>query len=728
MDAIKVAIRLIIILTSTVGADTLESPYLSLEVDTATGGWAVIDKKSGVRWPTAGTASVGDAEWLGTEWQRAWCGIPDSVRLVSGEAGVVFSLIEDRRAVQLRYEGKAGRPVSIMQDALAMGADEAGYMVVPCREGLLIPADSGKRFERMFGTSDYEGFHMNMLGLVKSGGALAVVWDDAYTFAEISNNQKAADGKLTARFELRGSADAITLLPLGKGDWNRLAEGYRDYAKRHGFAVTLREKIRRDPHVERMLGASNAKLWTCLARRMNEQSTAEESVKVRWTFEEAAQIAEHLHNDLEIERCFFMMGGWSEGGYDCRHPDNLPANPECGGNEALADAVTRIQSLGYVGCLHDNVQDMYRDARSWSPDSIEKRPDGSLITGGRWLGGRAYMVCAPKQVELAKRPQNLPGISRLFGPWSYFIDTTYAVGPRECFDPNHPIDRNLDIAWKTRLSDYAREAFGIFGSECGREWALPHSDFFEGLVSVSGRYYHNLPFEDFGATVIPFFEMVYHDCQICYGKYGYAAEKAAECVAHHVLCARPLYYHSFGDHLYWQSAQGGEGPDAPDEARYARCDNGWAAGRHPWDVFIKNTHEVLGPLHHATAHERLNRLRFLNKEKTVRRASYGSGADAVHVTVNFGVADYEVETVFGGTVVLPRWGFVVEGPRFVAFCSRTWAGERYERPSLFTVRPAGEANLEDASRVRIFHAFGDSTIQWRGQSHNVARQRIVSAQ
>jgi len=169
-----------------------------------------------------------------------------------------------------------------------------------------------------------------------------------------------------------------------------------------------------------------------------------------------------------------------------------------------------------VGCLHDNVQDMYADAKSFDLSFIEKDASGNPKQGGRWLGGRAWMVCAPKQLELAQRPQNLPEISRLFKPWSYFIDTTYAVGPRECSDPAHPLDRNSDIAWKQKLSDFARDTFDLFGSECGREWALPHSDFFEGLVAVSGRYYHNLDPASLGATVIPFWEMVYHDCQIAY--------------------------------------------------------------------------------------------------------------------------------------------------------------------------------------------------------------------
>ncbi|MHC4464865.1 MAG: DUF5696 domain-containing protein [Planctomycetota bacterium] len=347
---------------------------------------------------------------------------------------MLFALVDEGKALELRYEGKTDGSVRVLEDALAVTDIEGGYTIVPCREGLLIPANSGKSFKRVFGTSDYEGCHMNMLGFIKGGSALIVTWDDAYVFPELKSTvheDKPYHQKLTATLELRRSARLVRLMPLGKGDWNTIAVGYRRYAEKQGLAVTLREKIRRDPHVELMVGAANAKLWTCLARRMNEQSTKAESVKVRWTFDEAAQIAEHLRKDVGIKRCLFMIGGWTEGGYDCRHPDNLPANPECGGNNALADAIKRVQALRYVACLHDNVQDMYRDAKSWDPAFIEKRPNGSLITGGRWLGGRAYMVCAPKQLELAKRRQNLPDIHKLFSPWSYFIDTTYAVGPRE---------------------------------------------------------------------------------------------------------------------------------------------------------------------------------------------------------------------------------------------------------------------------------------------------------
>jgi len=711
----------------------LESRSLMVEVNDVTGRWTLLDKRSTARWPSEGMAGPGAATWLEGDFVEAESTDKNSVclRKENGKA-VIFALVDEGQAFEIRYEGKADGVVRVLDDALAVTDVEGGLTIVPCREGLLIPADGGKAFKQVFGTSDYEGCHMNMLGFIKGGSALVVTWDDAYVFPELESTRPADKPyrqKLTATLELRRSARAVRLMPLGKGNWNTVAAGYRRYAEKRGFAVTLREKIRRQPHVELMIGAANAKLWTCLARRMNEDSTKEESVKVHWTFDEAAQVAEHLRKDVGIGRSLFIIGGWTEGGYDCRHPDNLPANPECGGNEALANAIKRVQALGYVACLHDNVQDMYRDAKSWNPAFIEKNPDGSLIKGGRWLGGRAYMVCAPKQLELAQRPQNLPEINKLFSPWSYFIDTTYAVGPRECYDPNHPIGRNDDIAWKIRLSDYTRGMFGTFGSECGREWALPHSDFFEGLVGVSGRYYHNLKPEDFGATVIPFFEMVYHDCQICYGKYGYPSDKAAEYVTHHILCARPLHYHSFPDHLYWQSATGQGKADkeaqGSDPACWTRSDNGWAEGMHSTDIFLKNTHEVLGPLHTVTAHERLSQMEFLTKDLTVRQATYGTGQNATKTIVNFGNTEAQVTSKMGGNVVLPPFGFVIEGPRFVAFYANSWDGEEYPKGSLFTLQAMDNKDLSETGRLRIFHAFGPDSIRWNGELYRVQREQVI---
>jgi hypothetical protein len=206
---------------------------------------------------------------------------------------------------------------------------------------------------------------------------------------------------------------------------------------------------------------------------------------------------------------------------------------------------------------------MYRDSPSWDESYLQKNPGGQPALGGRWAGGRAYITCSRRAVDLAKRPQNLAAVKKLTSADSYFIDTTYAAGLQECYDPRHPLTRADDLKWKQAISDYAREVFGSFGSECGREWAIPHADFFEGLTGVSGTYYHDKNLlARLGAVPVPLFEMVYRDCIAMYGKYGYDIHRSAEYVLHHVHIGRPLNYHSVPSHLYWKE-KAGAGAGAP---------------------------------------------------------------------------------------------------------------------------------------------------------------------
>lgn len=671
-----------------------ENPRLKLIPPTAPGGHtSVTDNRGGVTWDLGELASLKGA------------------RLSADGLSIILSVALDTTA-----------PVHLLKQALPIAAADAGCALVPAREGLLLPSDGPAAFTQAFPTSDYEGCHMNMMGFLKGGAALLMTWDDPYITPELKKSASGLSCTVRTRRPPHGdqAATSLTLTPLGKGDWNTVAAAYREVARAKGLVVTLREKAKRNPETEKLFGASNAKLWQCLFRRRNEESTKDELVKVNWTFGEAAQVAEHLKRDLGIDRCLFTIGGWTEGGYDCRHPDALPANSECGGNEALADATARIRALGYVACFHDNYQDMYRDAKSWNPGAIQKRRDGSLMTGGRWLGGRAYLVCAPETLALASRPQNLPAVQKLFAPQAYFIDTTYAVGPQECFDPNHPLNRGDDIRWKQKLSDYCRDVFGLFGSECGREWAIPHSDFFEGLSGVAGKYFHNnIDPAKLGATVVPLFEMVYHDCEVVYGKYAYRPEQAAEYVAHHILCGRTLNYHSIPTHLYWKEApQENERPlPADGRGSFARADGGWGERLCRTDRFMKNTHEILGPLAALTAHSRLAKLEFLTPDRAVRRATWtgDGGKVTATVTVNFGAAPFDAASPLGQSVTLPQWGFLIESPGYVAFHATRWAGKTYASPVLFTIR-------RDGPRAHIFHGFGDAHMTWLGQELDVPRE------
>jgi len=713
-------------------APVLENQDLRVEVDPA-GAVRLLDKQSGVTWPLGTphivytdhevvpvkpSGSVRSGE--GTLSYAADPQLEFHIRLESNPPAMIYSF----SGPFVSFVGKEIQEVQLIRRGLAVGPGEANYYAVPNRMGVRVTAEGDKPYG--FRLPAYQtwgpGYSMAMLGAVKEGSALLVTWDAPYT--ELMVDYTVQPRQLTAGLALRDSARTLRLQPLGRGGYVEIAGAYRSVARRRGLIKPLAERVKENPGIAKLFGAADIKPFTFI-RQVARGKDGKDRLEINFTFDEAAALAEHLRRDLDMDRAMLILAGWIRRGYDNQHPDILPAAPELGGNPGLADCSRRTKALGWIFGLHDNYQDLYQDAPSWSQEHIIKNPDGSMLKGGAWAGGQCYLICSRKGLELAMRPQNLPAIQKLFAPWCYFIDTTYAVGPRECSDPKHPLDRNQDIAWKSRLSDKARDLFGLFGSECGREWALPHSDFFEGLVGVGGRSFHNLKPETLGAKVIPFWEMIYHDCQACYGKYGYAADRAAGYVAHHVLAARPLHYHSIPDHRYWTESASEKPATGPD-AVYLRTDRGWAAGLCLTDVFLKNTHEVLGPLAAETAHERLTRLEFLSGDGAVRRATYGQGDRAMQVTVNFGASDAPVQSSRGGDVLLPAWGFTIDGPKFAAFYAKRWGGRDYPEGALFTLQAVEGPTLERAPKVRVFHGFGDPRLSWQDSNHEVPREKVIT--
>jgi hypothetical protein len=717
----------------------LESPEIRFCLSPQQNAWSLTDKRGRVAW--------GNADDLGS-WIALVSGVGDQAKrialtvasvekkqdalacrlasLAGKDSGLsaVFRVVDDALLVYL--EAGPGEPfptVELFITGLEASAAEGGEALIPVRMGLLVQAP-GEPFAQRFGTYEYEGAHMAMAGLFQSGAALMASWGDPYVTLNLSRVVEGDTPVLRMGFTLTKTARSLQLRCLGKGGLSALAEAYRARAEALGYRRTWVDKRKERPQVDRLFGASNFKLWTALARRIDE-NLVEQSVEIKWTFDEVAQIAEHLRNDLELDGVLFHLGGWTHYGYDCKHPDIMPANPECGGNEGLVDCARRVQACGYLFCLHDNVQDMYRDAPSWDERWLQKEADGSPHKGGVWLGGQAYYTCAREALKLAQRPQNLPLVRDVVHPDLYFIDTTYAVGPQECYDPRHPLTKQEDIHWKQALSDYARGLFGMFGSECGREWAVPHADFFEGLASVSGRYYHRLYPEELGGVVVPFFDMVFRDCIAIHGKYGYRPEEMAEQVIHHVAMGRTLYYHSVPAHLYWEEDPRDEipWPDGPyDAAVFTRAHNGWAEGMCRWDRFIKNTHEVLSPLNRLTSETLIERYDFLDEQRLVRKTTFGNGVTAV---VNGSAEVYEARSTICGTVRLPSYGFLVEAGTFVAFHALSWGGIAYDAPVLFTLTSLDGRSLAESEEVRVFHGFGDARLSWRGGVVEAKRERVV---
>lgn len=467
----------------------------------------------------------------------------------------------------MRNKGKLADTcgVQILNRSFPVSNNDHGATVVGYRTGERLDTKRSLRpITRNWGTTYSWDSTMAMMGQEKDGCALLVNWTHphtAYTFTSSWTAAEAMPGTVvqTMTVRLDPGAKECFVRPLGKGSYVEIAKAYRQVAMNLGLVKTWKKKeAESGPAVRKMAGAADFKPFvfnrSVPTSRYNRSGKVE--TYVGYTLDEVSQIAEHLHNDLGIDKAMMVLAGWIHGGYDNQHPDPLPVAPELGGNEELVKASKRIRDTGFLFGLHDNYQDMYEDAPSWNPDYVAKNRDGSLVAGGNWAGGPCWIVCAEKQVELASRKEtNLPKIEELFHPTIYFIDTIFAAGLYSCFDPKHPETRADDLKYKIKLCQLARKHFGLFGSEEGREWAVPYADYMEGVfghrVNIKNKtsQFHS----HLGGDLIPLFEMVYGDCVNLYPHQSDRAVPGRDdyilaCIANAEV---PLY--NFAGHLYFKT-------------------------------------------------------------------------------------------------------------------------------------------------------------------------------
>jgi hypothetical protein len=555
---------------------TLQTPGWRFDVDRNGAAWALTDKSTGVLW-TSDPARPCFGELLlrngkrSTTWridrfddvkasaqQLQWMIRP----VVDGKpcgASVIFTVepVQEPDGLRLAYAAQSSGPwqvvrVRLLDNALTVTEEDAGRVYVPHRLG--IERVAARAFPGSEHWRTYDNLSMAMCGLVKEGSALLVNWDCVDTQLDVTGfwpDLPLVGGRRAygVSLEMESPQGACTIHPLGRGDYVQIAHAYRALAKAKGWLQPWSEKRKSYPTVDRIFGAADFKPFVLsrVVPSSRHSHNKQEHVHLGFTFDEVAQCAEHWRNDLGIDRAFVVLAGWIHRGYDVGHPDVLPAAPECGGNDGLVQAARRIRACGYLFGLHDNYQDMYEDAPSWGQQWLNKDSQGVAKRGGNWNGGQAWQVCAIKQVDLAARSEtNLPKIAQLFAPTIYFIDTVFAWGLVTCEDPAHPMTRLDDLKWKTRLCLLAKQHFGLFGSEEGREWSVPCADYLEGIF---GQQTDSPP-----GSVIPLFPLVYNDCvQIMTHQSNRIGPGDEKKVADHILFAQmPLP--SFGSHLYWKQA------------------------------------------------------------------------------------------------------------------------------------------------------------------------------
>jgi hypothetical protein len=634
--------------------------------------------------------------------------------------GSVFHIDLDKGTNTVEYRVDPSQDVEevlLLDRGLQLESGEKNYFTIPHRLGIMIPVKGEKSYTRRFPAyTTGSGYSMAMAGAVKDGSGILLHWEDPYTeiivdYTAGESEENRSGSRLTMGLAVRNSANLVRVQPIGEASYGDIAKAYRTVARRRGFLKTLKEKVSENPDVEKFFGSADFKPFAYMPTAPNTRwnETDETVVLFRFSFDECARLAQHFKEDLGIERSLLVLNGWINGGYDNLHPDILPAAEIMGGNKGLADCSRRVKELGWVFGLHDNYQDMYKEAKSWDESYLIKNPDGTSRQGGVWAGGQCWLICSRAAVDLASRPQNVPGVVKLCDPDLYFSDTIFAAGLYECSDPNHPATKVDDILYKQKLCDYLRKEVGLFGSEEGREWGVPHADYFEGLLSHKTGFHVRRDPPD---IIIPMFHIVFGDCIPIYTHQSDRPRPdEPDKILHHVLYAEmPVYY--FGEHLYWQDPKQDYKIEDEGKALYSQ------GGRfNRIDQFIKNTYEFLSPLHRLTATKAMNHHEFLTDDRTVEKTVFDTD---VEVIVNYGERDFS-----SGDVVLPQWGFLIRSPKLVAFCARSYDGLDYEEPTLFVIESRENLALSDSGKIRIYRGFGGDSVMLNGKTVTVDVERII---
>jgi len=297
-----------------------------------------------------------------------------------------------------------------------------------------------------------------------------------------------------------------------------------------------------------------------------------------------------------------------------------------------------LNELGFLTGRYDIYQDVYSpdtplawvNKEGW-PDCLDLMPNGDWMKG--WVSrenGKDYVggvLCSSCILDMARH--HVPEDLKTHAYGARFIDTTTASPMRECDSPKHPLTRTQDRENKMALLDYlSRDLKLVTGSETGVDMAVPHLDYFEGMMSLgpyrlqdSGYDLCSVkkPQDDFlrfqvGPFYrIPLFELVFHDCVVDYGYWGDSSNRLED-----FWDVRDLFNALYGTPPIW----------IMDPDRWARDK----------DRFVQS-YRTATEVARRTGYSEMLSHEFLTEDHTVQSTSF---ADGTKVWVNFGKKAYRL--------------------------------------------------------------------------------------
>ncbi|WP_244307291.1 hypothetical protein [Flavobacterium fluviatile] len=394
---------------------------------------------------------------------------------------------------------------------------DKGAAVIPEKQGVICPSYifpmNGGTFCQ-WDDATYYNKSMGKLELFNNGTGLTMPWWGTYNeksavigildestrpdmFYNINNNGQYLfnpEGKMSPYerlayldpiwdFNKTEEKKIITYTFIPNGDYVDMAKVYRKEAIKRGYFVSLKDKAKRDPDVNKLPGAIYMGVYGGYPHYVNMKGMA-------FTFDELQGIIKTTHDELKVDNAFFHAWGV----FSNFVPNCWPINEKLGGEPKLRAAVDLTKKFGYLYSSYHAYSATLENDPEFNTALFAKDDKGKLKnTGSRWDN-----IDPNKQVGLAQK--NLGKEIEALGLEADITDISFATFPEG------------DNKGLFDLAKYIDSLNLVNGTEHGQQQWIPYFDMFEGLTYLPN---YNLVQISHRA---PLFNLVFHDAIAVFGK------------------------------------------------------------------------------------------------------------------------------------------------------------------------------------------------------------------
>ncbi len=680
-----------------------------------------------------GSREQGSEEQGSQEQGGEWVPLDQVQRLVAEEKRIRFSLLSSIRkvppvdfvlellpggsGVRLTYEVPPSsrariQAVRLLDDCLWLSDADTGGIALARGLGEMLEAEVREPVRRRLrGTPllrpawdpDSEPASLFCVGLLKGKNPLLVRWTETFQAVEVERTP-VSDASFPGTYGLflsvestlpRGEVDVYTL---GSGELGPVdvMRGYREVltSKLH----TLRYKTNAEERHRSFVGAPFFR------------PAVGATDGARLSFSDIATFATRLEEKLDIDRAAFIVrdGIYLKQG-DKSQPPTWSGPVAAGGDEGLAACARKLRELGYLFGIEVPMSLL---------DEHAVLAEKALLESGTASGEDGERVAAfvgPPEIEAAaiwaRRTSVLEESQQL-------VALDDALELDMFFAEESPVrlgehDARPVIEARARFYRHVERSSRLLGVSPGTEHDVERGVYLGGYFDDAENAWP-------AKEKYPLVPAAFSHC-VRFGRSAAAPLQADDpkgFLFHLILGEVPLYATPGASEDWRRPAREKDATDP--RAVYAR-DAGWAAGKglSAYEVFLRNTYEVLSHVARYRAQSMMLFHRRLSPNGSVRETYFGQD---MRIVVNFGDTDYEDEE---DDFILPPFGFYVRYPFLLAFHALRVNDHHYDRPVFYVVRSLEGKMIFRASRVNMYRGFGPSTLHLAGKRFKVERQIVT---